>query len=242
MKPSLPASALALAMLAASAPATASTFTNVSGEVVEFPAGATSFADELVAFTPGLQFEPQLGVFQPLPQYRDGTNTLGVPDMTIQQFIDCTVFSTTETCRFASLGNLGSLTVRFTDNRLTPDGTGAADLWVFVAGPVDPAFVDVSRDGGDWLEVGNLGLSNGVDLDAVGLLPGDLFAFVRLRDAPGGQSSGSTLGADIDAIGAISTTVVPLPAAGWLLASALATLARGRRYVKTELGHGHGLG
>jgi hypothetical protein len=232
MTRSLPALVLLMPLLAPIPTALASTFTNVSGEVVEFPFGAVSFADELVAFTPGLQFEPQLGVFQPLPQFRDGTNTLGVPDMTIQQFIDCTVFSTTETCRFASLGNLGSLTVRFTDNRLTPDGTSAADLWVFVAGPVDPAFVDVSRDGSDWLEVGNLGLSNGVDLDAVGLLPGDLFAFVRLRDVPGGQSSGTTLGADIDAIGAISTTVVPVPAAGWMLVSALAALGAGRRYVK----------
>jgi hypothetical protein len=210
-------------------PAAAASFTNVSGEVVEFPAGAVSFADELIAFTPGLQFEPALGVFQPLPQYRDGTNTLGVPDVTIQQFIDCTTAPSTSTCRFASLGNLGTLTVRFTDNWLTPDGTPAADLWVFVAGPPDPAFVDVSRDGVDWLAVGSIGATNGVDLDASGLLPGDLFAFVRLRDAPGGQSSGPTLGADIDAIGAISTTLVPVPAAGWLLASALAVALRRRR-------------
>lgn len=232
MKHLLAGLAALLPLVAAMPAALGSTFTNVSGEVIEFPLGTVSFADELVAFTPGLQFEPQLGVFQPLPQFRDGTNTLGVPDMTTQQFIDCTVFSTTETCRFASLGNLGSLTVRFTDNRLTPDGSDAADLWVFVAGPVDPAFVDVSRDGTDWLQVGNLGLSNGVDLDASGLQPGDLFAFVRLRDAPGGQSSGATLGADVDAIGAISTTVVPVPAAGWLLASGLVLLGAGRRYVK----------
>lgn len=215
---------MAATLLAAAAlplGAGAATFTNVSGDAVEFPAGAVSFADELVEFLPGLKFDAGTGALQPLPQYREGANTLGIPDVTIQQFIDCTVAPSTSTCRFASLGEEGSLTVRFTDNRLTPDGTPAADLWVFVAGPPDTAFVDVSRDGRDWLSTGSIGASNGVDLDAFGLLPGDLFAFVRLRDAPGGQSSGPTLGADIDAIGAISTTVVPLPAAGWLLASAV---------------------
>jgi hypothetical protein len=222
---------MAATVLAAALPpaAEAATFTNVSGDVVEFPAGAVSFADELVEFVPGLKFDAGTGAFQPLPQYREGANTVGVPDVTIQQFIDCTVAPSTSTCRFASLGEGGMLTVRFTDNRLTPDGTAAADLWVFVAGPPDAAFVDVSRDGADWLEVGSIGASNGVDLDAFGLLPGDLFALVRLRDAPGGQGSGPSLGADIDAIGAISTTVVPLPAAGWLLASAIAAGLRRRR-------------
>lgn len=217
----MPAALLTAAMLPFTAGA--ATFTNVSGEVVGFPGGARSFADELVAFSPGLKFDPGTGAFQPLQQYRDGSNTLGMPDVTLQQFIDCTVVQSASSCRFASLGEGGVLTVRFTDNRLTPDGTGAADLWVFVAGPPDAAFVDVSRNGTDWLEVGGIGASNGIDLDTVGLLPGDLFAYVRLRDAPGGQSSGPTLGADIDAIGAISTTVIPLPAAGWLLAAALVT-------------------
>jgi hypothetical protein len=72
---------MAATLLAAAAlplGAGAATFPNVSGDAVEFPAGAVSFADELVEFVPGLKFDAGTGALQPLPQYREGANTLGI--------------------------------------------------------------------------------------------------------------------------------------------------------------------
>jgi hypothetical protein len=213
-------------------PAHAVSFTNILGTSVEFPAGAVSFADELVDFSPGIVFDPARGLNIPLPPFLDGNNVLGVPDMDLLQSLSC--FDGTPTaqdCKFASLGSLGSLTVRFTDNLLTGNGAASPDLWIFEAGPADLTFVDISVNGVDWLAVGSINGFGGVDLDAFGYGPGQTFAFVRLRDAPGGQPTGDTLGADIDAIGAISTvTTVPIPAPAVLLFSAmLALAARGRR-------------
>ena len=63
-----PPRVLALASLLLTAPPlTAETFTNISGNVVDFPAGAVSFADELVEFTPGRVFDPDRDAFTPLP-------------------------------------------------------------------------------------------------------------------------------------------------------------------------------
>jgi hypothetical protein len=224
---------LAVAAVAAAfcaMPAQAVSYTNINGISVDFPAGAISFADELVSFSPGIVFDPARGVNIPLAPYLEGSNALGVPDMDLMQSISCFDGSpTTQDCKFVSLGSLGSLTVRFTDNLLTGSGTPAPDLWIFEAGPADPTFVDVSADGVSWFGVGTIDGFTGVDLDAFGFGTGDTFGYVRLRDAPGGQPSGDTLGADIDAIGAISTVrPVPLPATGLLLGSALLALARRR--------------
>lgn len=211
--------------------ASAVTFTNISGISVNFPAGAISFADQLVDFSPGIIFDPARGVNIPLSPYLDGNNAVGVPDMDFAQSLLCFAGTpSTETCKFTSLGSLGSLTVRFTDNLLTGNGATSPDLWIFEAGPSDLTFVDISVDGQNWLGVGSIGGFTGVDIDAFGFGPGTAFAYVRLRDAPGGQTSGETLGADIDAIGAISTVaVVPVPATGVLLLSALGGLASRRR-------------
>jgi hypothetical protein len=223
--------AVTLAGIAGAAPVHAVSFTNINGISVDFPAGAISFADQLVDFSPGIVFDPARGINIPLSPYLDGNNTLGVPDMNLAQSLLC--FSgtpTSQACKFASLGSLGSLTVRFTDNLLTGNGAASPDLWIFEAGPGDLTFVDVSVDGQNWLAVGSIAGFTGVDLDAFGYGPGNTFAYVRLRDAPGGQPTGDTLGADIDAIGAISTVAaVPVPATGILLLSALAGLASRRR-------------
>lgn len=208
-------------------PAHAVSYTNINGVSAEFPAGAVSFADELIAFSPGIVFDAVRGVNIPLAPYLEGSNVLGVPDMDLVQSLSC--FDGTPTaqdCKFTSLGSEGSLTVRFTDNLLTGSNTASPDLWIFEAGPADLTFVDISADGSSWFGVGTINGFTGVDIDAFGFSVGDAFAFVRLRDAPGGQPSGDTLGADIDAIGAISTlTPVPLPATGLLLGAALLGLA-----------------
>jgi hypothetical protein len=213
-------------LLFAGAQATAETFTNIEGNFVDFPAGAVSFADELVEFSPVLVFDPDRGTETPLPQYLDGTNTLGVPDYDLNQALACDLTPSTDTCRFVSLGQGGSLTVRFVDNLITGSDSADPDIWIFQAGPADEAFVDISADGQSWIELGAFqSLGNGIDLDLFGFGRVDRFAFLRIRDNPAtGQTQGDTLGPDIDAIGAISTVLVPVPAGFWLLASALGAL------------------
>jgi hypothetical protein len=164
-----------------------------------------------------------------LPAYRNGANTLGAPDMDISRSITCFSSPNDQDCGFASLGEGGVLTVKFTDNLLRGSGSADLDLWIFDMGTPDAFYLDISADGSTWLSLGTIGGFTGVDLDAFGYGVADTFAWVRLRDAPGGQPSGPTLGADIDAIGAISTTVVPVPASGWLLLSAMTALAGRRR-------------
>ena len=211
----------------------AETFSNFWGSSADFPAGAVSFADELVDFYPGIIPDPGGGPDIPLTEYRDGTNTLGVPDMDLQQFIDCSSTPSAETCKFVALGSGGSLTVKFTDNLLTGSGTADSDLFIFETGPPNPTYVDISSDGVNWASVGLWPVFTlGVDIDAFGFGVNDFFSYVRLRDDPlSGQISGITIGADIDAIGAISTALVPvpLPASGWLLASAVGLLGWLRR-------------
>ena len=50
------------------------------------------------------------------------------------------------------------------------------------------------------------GATSGIDIDAFGFGPADEFRFVRLTDDPNeGETIGPLLGADIDAVGAISS-------------------------------------
>ena len=213
--------------------AQAETFSNFWGASADLPAGTVSFADELIEFSPGVIPDPGGGPDIPLPEYRDGTNTLGAPDMDLQQFIDCSNTPSTENCRYVALGDGGSLTVKFTDNFLTGSDDDQADLYIFETGPPNPTFVDISSDGLNWFSLGLLtSFAFGIDIDAFGFGSSDLFSYVRLTDEPlTGQTSGITIGADIDSIGAISTTLVPvpLPLSGWLFASAISVLLWMRR-------------
>lgn len=239
--PTLPHRTRACVALLAGLAATSSDaalYGNVATAPIEFPLGALSFADELVSFEPGLR-DNGTGVFEPLPVFRNGLHTLGAPNMlSLVDTLPCFNPATQNdsTCRFASLGNGGSLVVRFTDNRLVGSGTPDDDLWVFEVGITEPSYVDISADGTNWFSVGAIGTAEspgpGVDIDAFGFGPTDLFAYVRLTDILGtGQISGFTLGEDVDAIGAISSVPapVPVPAAAWLLGSALGVLGYSRR-------------
>lgn len=170
---------------------------------VDFPQGASSFADALTSFAPAITNG------QPTAPYLTGTNALGTPNYAGST--TCTVGS----CPYVSLGDGGSLTVEFVDNRLTGSGSNALDLWVFEIGPdVEDTFVAVSKDGVTFTNVGKVfGATAGVDLDAFGFGVADQFRFVRLTDDPNeGDQSGITVGADIDAVGAISSVVTtPIP-------------------------------
>jgi hypothetical protein len=91
----------------------------VSYAGVEFPSGIVSFADVVSSYD--------------LPAASDAPNAansasehvLGAPDYVSGG--GCLVAAT---CTFASLGNGGSITVRFTDNVLTGGGNANDDLYV----------------------------------------------------------------------------------------------------------------
>jgi hypothetical protein len=152
---------------------------------VEFPSGASSFADAVASY------DPVIVAGQPVASARNSANSLGVPNG-----------------GSVSLGDGGSVTLRFTDNSLTGSGSAALDLWIFEIGPdVEDTFVEISKNGTTWLPVGKVfGATSGIDIDAFGFDTSDFFSYVRLTDDPNeGDQSGSTVGADIDAVGAISS-------------------------------------
>ncbi len=188
---------------------------------VDFPGGIASFADQVVAYDVGSG-----GVTAP---HQGASNALGVPDY--PGGVTCVDVGG---CSYVSLGSGGLLVLRFTDNVLTGSDSAAFDLWVFEIGPdVEDTFVAVSTDGLFWNEVGKVsGGTRGIDLDAFGFGTGSTFSYVRLiDDRAEGATSGPTAGADIDAVGAISTRVltVPTPSTAALVPLALLGLLGLRR-------------
>lgn len=162
---------------------------------IEFPNGQASFADRLVSF----DLRGATGVLAP---HNDGKAALGIPDYGAD-------------AGYVSLGNATTTTpaaeliVEFVDNRLV-DVTGD-DLYIFEIGSmVEDTLVDVSVDGTTWYSIGKItGGTRAIDLSSFPELPkGALFRYVRLQDAPDGNTSGSPYaGPDIDAIGAIGSNV-----------------------------------
>jgi len=210
----------------------ATTFPNISGPGPDLPNGAASFADAVTEFIPGIVFDAGEGANVPFDAFLGSQNTLGIPDVTQATGLDCFFNQNQNNCKFASLGVGGSLTVEFTDNRLTGSGDALDDLWIYEIGPdIEDTFVEISMNGIVWMDVGLVtGSTKGVDIDAFGFGPSDLFRFIRLTDDPNeGDLDGETVGADIDAIAAISSAAVPIPTAVWLFGSALGLLGWMRR-------------
>lgn len=150
------------------------------------PQGESSFADEVVSFTPGAR--PSSGTFAE-PKY-----ALGVPD-----------YTSTNDPGFLSLGCDGALVLRFADNALVDvDGP---DLFVFEVGPaVEATELAISQDGRTWVEVGRIEGSR-ADVDIAPFVsPAQTFTYVRLINASrtcGGRHSG----ADIDAVAAVGSAL-----------------------------------
>ena len=175
-------------------------------EGIEFPDGATSFADAVVSFAPG----PDVA-----GDYDDPLDALGVPDYN-------------GATGAVSLGNGGVLILRFTDNSLTTSGDAMPDIHIFEIGAVTEFFnLAISTNGINWIDLGNvLGQPTSVDIDGkAGVVSGAQYSFVRLTDVLPEQS-GSPFGeADIDAVGAISSAPpvnVPEPVSLSLLGIGLA--------------------
>ncbi|MGZ8259665.1 MAG: PEP-CTERM sorting domain-containing protein [Caldimonas sp.] len=169
---------------------------------VTFPGGISSFADAMTEYAPNIVAgEPGLA-------YRNGGAALGAPNYGPGN----TECPTAAACPYVSLSDGGALTLEFVDNRLTGSGNTNLDLWVFEIGPdVEDTFVAISKDGVEFFSVGKVfGATAGIDIDAFGFGIGDQFRFIRLiDDTNDGAQSGITVGADIDAVGAISTVATP---------------------------------
>lgn len=164
---------------------------------VTFPEGAISFADSVVSYTPSLVAGGDL----PSGTYSDPAAALGVPDWK----------SGPETGS-VSLGRGGILVLQFIDNLLTGSDDSKDDLWIFEIGTaVEDTFVDISTDGKNWLSLGKVtGSTSGIDIDFFGYGSSQSFSYVRLTDDPNENvHAGRFAGADIDAVGAISTVRAP---------------------------------
>ncbi len=165
---------------------------------VTFPDGDISFADSVYSYAPGTG----VGL-----NYDDPTEALGAPDYVAPT-------------GSVALGAGGVLVVEFTDNALTASGDSSPDLHVFEIGDwVEDFNVAISTDASDplkWINVGDLkGQPTSIDIDAIaGVELNTAYYYVRLTDiGPDGVTGMPSAEADIDAVGAISTHVVPAPGA-----------------------------
>jgi hypothetical protein len=180
---------------------------------IDFPDGAVSFADAVAAFNPVIKNG------DPITEALDSSQALGLPNHASGAY------------NYVSLGDGGSITLQFTDNSLTGSGDNGPDLWIFEIGPdVEDTFVEISKDNILWHSVGKVtGSTRSVDIDFYGFGTSDLFSFVRLTDDPNlDDQSGDTVGADIDAVGAISSSG-PMPEPGTLMVVGLGALFMVRR-------------
>lgn len=178
----------------------------VTYDGITFPDGDVSFADEVLDYDPS--YSDEAGPTD--PNYMDPSEALGAPDYT-------------GSVGSVSLGSGGLIELAFIDNSLTNSGDDAYDLHIFEIGPdVEDTFVairptldtfdllgssyDINGDG--FFEIGSVnGSTSSLDIDAIfsGFTAGSLlFDAVQLIDDPDKDGQGgSTVGADIDAVGAI---------------------------------------
>ena len=172
---------------------------------IEFPDGVVSFADEVITYNPMYSGGPSPS------ENLDPATAVGPPQGYSAD-------------NFVALGRGGILEVAFTNNFLVNSGDDSKELHIFEVGPdVEDTFIAVrptaetalllgeSYDADDdgFYEIGKIfGSTSSIDIDGyfIGFEKGVLkFDAVQLIDDYNeGQSSGNTVGADIDAVGAIT--------------------------------------
>lgn len=153
---------------------------------------------------------------------------------------------------FVTLGRGGLLELAFLDNVLTNSNSAAPDLWIYEIGSdVEDTFVAIrptaatalllgagfDANGDGFFEIGKVfGSTSTINIDQffAGFLAGQLeFDAVQLIDDPAeGDATGATVGADINAVEALTsraTSTVPEPSTIALLGAGLLALASGAR-------------
>ncbi|MFT7670616.1 MAG: hypothetical protein ACI8X5_003327 [Planctomycetota bacterium] len=161
---------------------------------VTLPNGPQSFADGVVSYSVGSYA---------MPPFTTASHAIGIPQ--------CGSGSGRWWENTVSLGNYGELILEFTDNRLTPSGDNSVDLWVFEVGSgTEHVDVSISLDGNQWIYIGRVtDGTNGLDIDAVVGGGPLLFPYVKLVDVGNNFYTGSWAGADIEAVAAVSTEIIP---------------------------------
>lgn len=209
----------------------------VTHDGITFPDGDVSFADSVIRYDPSYSG----GNVPTDPNYTDPAEAIGAPDYDSP---DGSV----------SLGSGGLIELAFLDNSLTNSGDADMDLHIFEIGPdIEDTFVAIrptldtlnllgsgyDANGDGFFEIGSVtGSTSSIDIDAIfgGYAAGALqFDAVQLIDDPNKDNrSGSTVGADIDAVGAIYSappvTPVPEPGTLGLLAGGLLLGGIARRF------------
>ena len=161
-------------------------------EGIYFPMGRVSFADSIISYDPGAMGEGTGD--EPAPEFQKPERALGVPD-----------YDSLKDSSYVSLGKGGTLILKFSDNVLI-DGPGP-DLCIFLADTED-VFVWISKNGHIFIPVGKVSAQNtSVDIHAYAE-PEAIYSYVKIRDDPEqGADRGPSLGADIDAVGAINAAI-----------------------------------
>jgi len=166
----------------------------IGGRKYNYPMGDISFVDSVVFYDPGAMGKGTGD--EPNPEFQNPDMALGPPDYMIN-----------EDSNFVSLGRGGFIILKFRDNVLI-DGPGP-DLTIFETN-TDPEdfFVWISHDGTIFLPVGKV-VSRDSDIDIHSIAePEAFYRYVKIRDDPDqGEKNSPSLGADIDAVGAIHSAI-----------------------------------
>jgi GEVED domain/Dockerin type I domain/Bacterial pre-peptidase C-terminal domain len=169
-----------------------------------YGAGSISFADSVRSYTPraGGGPVPIVGLQTP-NEALNAPNYSGIGEPIAGQGV-------------VSLGRGGVLVLQFTNNILTGSDDPRPDLAVYEVGNAEQVRVEVSPDNVNYTSVGTASFLNRyIDLDAFGFNSLSQLFYVRLTDvANEGSISGDSVGADIDAVGAISSRPAQLFAPG----------------------------
>ncbi len=154
---------------------TEDTFIDSRKKMVYLPLGNLSFADSVVSFQPGR------------PTGRTPEKGLGPAQGDADVRTDCAV-----------LGIEGRLTLFFEDNAIID--VNGPDIYVFEIGEIEPTNLEISKDGENWITVGQIeGGTAFVDIkDHV--KQGEIFNYVRFTDL---DTYSGQPGADIDAVATI---------------------------------------
>jgi hypothetical protein len=157
--------------------------------------GTLAFADSVVSYDPRVGGGPI-----PLTGLQDPSRALGAPNYS-------SVGEPRPNQGVVSLGRGGVLVLRFDNNILTGSGDSSPDLAVYEVGNAELVRVEVSSDGVTYTSVGSASFNSPlIDLDQYGFNALSQLYFVRLTDEPNeGGISGDSVGADIDAVGALSS-------------------------------------